>query len=130
MNAFLDRPSVSAVRRIARIFVTVITLFVLGEFVEGITYHASNKLGPTIPDYLSVAVFLLLFVGCVVGWFKDLPAAVLILGASLLSFVAALAFPGEVPPAYFSVIPAIPGFLYLYAYLVSKKEKRGHETQG
>jgi hypothetical protein len=122
MNAFLERPSVSAIRRIARILVTVISLFALGEFVEGITYRASNKLGPTIPDYLGVAVFLLLFAGCGVGWFRDLPAAVLLLGASLLSFMTALAFPGEVPPPYFSVIPAIPGLIFLYVHFAGKKK--------
>ena len=127
MNAFLDRPSVSAIRRIARLFGTLIGLTVLFELVESI---GSYKSGRPISDYLIFGGFLLFFVGCVVGWFKDLPASVLILGGVLLIFVTALAFPGKVMRVYFFAIPAIPGFLYLYAYLVSKKEKRGHETQG
>jgi len=75
--------------------------------------------------------FPLLFVGGVVGWFRDLPAAVLILGGTLLSFVTALAAAPMRPLslAFGFAIFAIPGFLYLYVYLVSKKEKRGHETQ-
>jgi hypothetical protein len=122
MNAFLDRPSVSAIRRIARIFGTLGALIALFGMMEN-------------------AGFLLLFVGGVVGWFKDLPAAVLILGGILLSVVTSLASPGylhwiSAAPmkwlglAFGFAIFAIPGFLYLYVYLVSKKEKRAHETQG
>lgn len=122
MNAFLDRPSVSAIRRIARIFGTLGALIALFGIMENIG-------------------FLLLFVGGVVGWFKDLPAAVLILGGILLSVVTSLASPGylhwiSAAPmkwlglAFGFAIFAIPGFLYLYVYLVSKKEKRAHETQG
>jgi len=68
--------------------------------------------------------FLLLFVGGVVGWFKDLPAAVLILGGILLSGgTAAAAAPMKwLGLAFGFAIFAIPGFLYLYAYLVSKKK--------
>jgi hypothetical protein len=107
MNAFLDRPSVSAIRRIARIFGTLGALIALFGMMEN-------------------AGFLLIFVGGVVGWFKDLPAAVLILGGILLSFVTALASPGylqrSLSLAFGFAIFAIPGFLYLYAYLVSKKK--------
>jgi hypothetical protein len=114
MNAFLDRPSVSAIRRIARIFGTLGALIALFGMMEN-------------------AGFLLLFVGGVVGWFKDLPAAVLILGGILLSVVTALASPGylnwisaapmkSLGLAFGFAIFAIPGFLFLYAYLVSKKK--------
>jgi len=82
-----------------------------------------------ITDYLINAGLFLIFVGCVVGWFKDLPAGLFILGGFLLILVTALAFPGKVAQVYFFAISALPGFLYLYVYLVSKKEKRGHETQ-
>jgi len=105
MNAFLDRPSVSAIRRIARIFGTLGALIALFGMMENIG-------------------FLLLFVGGVVGWFKDLPAAVLILGGILLSGgTAAAAAPMKwLGLAFGFAIFAIPGFLYLYAYLVSKKK--------
>jgi hypothetical protein len=70
MNAFLDRPPVSAVRRIARVFGTLIGLMVLFELLESI---GSYKSGRPISDYLIFAGLLLFLVGCVVGWFKDLP---------------------------------------------------------
>jgi len=127
MNAFLDRPSVSAIRRIARIFGTLGALIALFGMMEDITE------GRTILEHLTVAGFLLVFVGGVVGWFRDLPAAVLILGGTLLSFVTALASPGNLHRmsaapmrllffAFGFAIFAIPGFLYLYVYLVSKKK--------
>jgi hypothetical protein len=122
MNRVSDKPSVSAVRWVARVLGTIIAVLMLGEFVEGVTYWASNKPGPTVRDYLLPAAFLLIFVGCVVGWFKDLPAAVLILGAFLLILVTALAFPGELQKVYLFAIPALPGFLFLYAHLAGKKK--------
>jgi hypothetical protein len=68
-------------------------------------------------------------VGCAVGWFKDLPAALFILGGFLLILVTALAFPGKVAQVYFFAIPALPGFLFLYVHLAGKKENRRCETQ-
>jgi len=127
MNAFLDRPSVSAIRRIARIFGTLGALIALFGMMEDITE------GRTILEHLTVAGFLLVFVGGVVGWFRDLPAAVLILGGTLLSFVTALAFTGNLHRmsaapmrllffAFGFAIFAIPGFLYLYVHLATKKK--------
>lgn len=127
MNAFLDRPSVSAIRRIARIFGTLGALIALFGIMENITE------GRSILEHLTGAGFLLLFVGGVVGWFKDLPAAVLILGGILLSVVTALASPGNLQRisaapmrllflAFFLAIFAIPGFLFLYAHLASRKK--------
>ena len=43
MNAFLDRPSVSAIRRIARIFGTLIAFMALFGMLENISYLASHK---------------------------------------------------------------------------------------
>jgi hypothetical protein len=129
MNALLDR-SVSAVRWVARVFGTIIAFLALFGILGAVSYLASNKADRMITVYLINAGLFLIFVGCAVGWFKDLPAALFILGGFLLILVTALAFPGKVMRVYFFAIPAIPGFLYLYVYLVSKKEKRAHETQG
>ncbi len=76
-----------------------------------ITFEEEEELLVNCPKYLKL-----------IGWFKDLPAAILILGALLLILVTALAFPGKVMRVYFFVIPAIPGFLYLFVYLASKKK--------
>ncbi len=119
MNAFLGRPSVSAIRRIARIFGTLFGLMVLFELMEAI---GSYKPGRPISDYLIFPGVLLFLVGYVVGWFRDLPAAVLILGAFLLILVMALVFPGKLMRVYFFAIPAIPGLLFLYAHLAGKKK--------
>jgi hypothetical protein len=116
MNAVSDRPSVSALRWVARVFGTLIALMALFGIVENITE------GRTIPEHLTGAAFLLVFVGCVVGWFKDFAAALFILGGILLILVTALAFPGSLRQVYFFVIPALPGFLYLYVHFASKKK--------
>jgi hypothetical protein len=122
MNAVSDKPSVSALRWVARVFGTLSALIVLAVVVQETTYWAWKKMGPPASDYLADAGFLLLFVGCIVGWFKDLAASLLILGGVLLILVTALAFPGKVWLAYFFAWSAIPGFLFLYVHLVSKKK--------
>jgi hypothetical protein len=105
------------------LFGTLIALFAFFGIMQSIAEAR------TISELLTGAGFLLFFVGCVFGWFKDLPAALSILGGFLVILVTALAFPGKLMRVYLFAIPAIPGFLYLYVYLVSKKEKRGHEKQ-
>ena len=130
MNSFLDRPAVSAVRWVARVFGTLIAFLALGGILGAISYSASHEAARTVTPYLINAGLLLIFVGCVVGWFKDLAASLFILGGFLVILVTALAFPGEVEQVYFFAIPALPGFLYLYVHLASSKAKRGRETQG
>jgi hypothetical protein len=122
MNSVSDRPSVLALRWVARTFGTLIAFMALFGIVEGITDLASYKSGRTIPHYLTDAGFLMVFVGCVVGWFKDLAASLFILGGILLILVTALAFPGSLSRVYFFGIPALPGFLYLYVHLAGKKK--------
>jgi hypothetical protein len=122
MNAVSDKPSVSALRWVARVFGTLIALLALFGIVENITE------GRTIPEHLTGAAFLLVFVGCVVGWFKDLAASLFILGGILLILVTVLAFPGApgrphaLTLGYSLAIPALPGFLFLYVHLASKKK--------
>ena len=91
---------------------------------EAITDFAAFKSHSTIANDLTFAAFLMVIVGYIIGWFRDLPAAVLILGGSLLIFATALVFPGSLEQVYLFLIPAIPGFLFLYVYLASKKKKR------
>jgi len=117
MSDISNRPSVSAARWVARVFGTLIALIALFGIVQNIIE------GRTIPEHLTGAAFLLVFVGCVVGWFKDLAASLFILGGILLILVTALAFPGALRLGYFLAIPALPGFLYLYAGLTGKKTR-------
>jgi membrane-bound ClpP family serine protease len=112
-------PYASTLRWIARAWGTLIALIALFGILENITE------GRTIPEHLTGAAFLLVFVGCVVGWFKDLAASLFILGGILLALVTALAFPGSLRwgGMYFLVIPALPGLLFLYVHLAGKKKK-------
>jgi hypothetical protein len=125
MDPVLERTPVAALRWVARTFGMLIAFVALLGIVEGITDMASFKSGRTIPGYLTSAAFLLVFVGCIVGWFKDLAASLFILGGILLILVTALAFPGAlwVRNFYLLAIPALLGFLFLYAHLAGKKKK-------
>ena len=52
MNAFLDRPSVSAVRWVARVFGTIIAFLALFGILGAVSYLASNKADRMITVYL------------------------------------------------------------------------------
>jgi hypothetical protein len=122
MDDVSDRPSVSAVRWIARVFGTLIGFMALFGIMEWLTYHSSHESELATHSYLTGAGFLLVLVGCVVGWFKDLAASLFILGGILLIFVTALIFPGTLRQVYFFGIPALPGLLFLYVHLAGKKK--------
>jgi hypothetical protein len=122
MNAVAERPSVSALRWVARVFGTLIALLALFGILGAISDLASVKADRTITAYLINAGIFLIFVGCVVGWFKDLAASLFILGGFLLILATALVFPGKVTQVYFFGIPALPGILYLYVHLAGKKK--------
>ena len=117
MNSVSDKPSVSAVRWVARVFGTLIGLMALFGIVENITE------GRTIPEHLTGAGFFLVFVGCVVGWFKDLAAFLLVLGGSALLCVVMLLTPrADRGPWPIFLVTAIISFLFLYVHLASKKK--------
>jgi len=120
MAGFLGRPSVSGVRRVARILGTLLGLLLLVVFLDWV-------MGPspptTIRDYLGAVVWLLIISGFVVGWFKDLAASLLVLGGiALIYVVSLLSPPGEAWPWPILIVPAIVGFLFLYVHLAAKKK--------
>ena len=119
MAGFLGRPSVSGVRWIARVLGTLLGLFLLAEFIEWVT-------GPnpptTIRDYLVAVGWVLIILGFVAGWFKDLAASLLVLGGSVLVSVIALLSPRMEWPWQIFIVTAILGFLFLYVHLAAKKK--------
>ena len=126
MKGFSERTPGLEFRRLARIVgipVALIALLAMAEFWSefssevGRSWVATHK-----TSYLVQAGFLLVFVGCVVGWVKDLAASLFILTGILIILVTALAFPGSVLNVLLFAIPALPGFLYLCAHLASKKK--------
>ncbi len=128
MGGVPDKPLVSAVRWVARILGTMIGLMALFGVVEGLQYHLERTSEITTPRILVWVGFVVIFAGCVVGWFKELAASLLILGGIALLVVIALLVPSEFRQAYFLSIPAVPGFLFLYVHLAGKKEKRRRTT--
>jgi hypothetical protein len=129
MNAFLDRPSASAVRWVARILGSLVGFVALFGVMESLTYHLDNPAEVSTSGVLTWVGFALILVGCVVGWFKDLSSSLFILGGVLLILVTALAFPGSLRMVYMFAIAALPGFLYLYVHLAGKKEMRGRDAR-
>lgn len=115
MNAFLNT-SVSA-RRVARVIGTLTALLLL----FGLEF-SSTRLAAHRANFFYDVGILMVFIGCIVGWFKDLAAALLILGGFLIILVTVLAFPASRGPVYFYTLPAIPGVFFLYAYLTNKKK--------
>ena len=118
MTGFLERPSVSAVRRVGRILGTLLGLFLLAEFIEWVT-------GPHPPtavrDYLLAVGFVMVVLGFAIAWFKELAAFFLVLGGSALVCVVRLLPPREAWPWQIFLVTAILSFLFLYIHLATKK---------
>jgi len=124
MTGFLEKPSASGIRWVARILGSVIGLMALFGVIEGLDYNLAHPEKATVAGYLVWAGFVAIFAGCVVGWFKELAASLLILGGIALLVVIALLVPSEFRRAYLLIIPAVPGFLFLYVHLAGKREKQ------
>jgi len=60
--------------------------------------------------------FFVVFAGCVVGWFKELAASLIILGGTAI-IVIPVALPLSI-----SMFPALVGLLYLFVHLIGKKK--------
>jgi len=105
-------------RWLPRILGIPIGLLMLMEFLEGLGY-----LGELDSRGIALrAGFFLIFAGCVVGWFKELPAALLILGGTAMGVIVG-------GPLGIIMLPALVGLLYLYVFLAEKKEGRRRLTK-
>jgi uncharacterized membrane protein len=122
MTSFLGSSSVAIIRWVARILGTVIGLMALFGVVEALTYHLERTSEITTPGVLVWVGFLLILLGCVVGWFKELAGSLLILGGVVLLVAIALLTPSEFRNAWILSIPALPGLLYLYVGLARRKK--------
>jgi len=100
------------IRWLPRILGTLIGLLALGEFMEGLGYFGQID---TRGIMLRVGFFAV-FAGCVVGWFKELAAALIILGGTAIIMISGG------PPLSISMFPALVGLLYLVVYLANKKK--------
>jgi hypothetical protein len=120
MNESSDRPLVSAVRWIAWIFGTLIGFVALWGLIEGLQ-SSQYESQATTPAHLVWVGFVLVFSGCVVGWFKELAASLLILGGTALLAVIALLTPSAFRGLHFLSVPALLGFLFLFVHLATKK---------
>lgn len=124
MGAVSDRPSVSTVRLVARILGTLIGFVAFFGIMEWLQYylgHESQAQAST-PNFLVCVGFVLIFAGCVFGWFKELAASLFILGGTLLLAMIALLIPSVFRGVHFLSIPALLGFLFLYVHLAGKKK--------
>jgi hypothetical protein len=122
MTGFLERPSVSAVRRVGRILGTLLGLLVLALFLEWVT-------GPSPPaairDYLGAVGLVMIVLGFVVGWFKELVAFLLALGGTALASVVWLLSPrADRGPWPIFLVTAIISFLF-YLTNLDKEGMKG-----
>jgi len=99
-------------RWLPRILGTLIGLLALGEFIEGLGYLGQLD----TRDMMLRAGFFVVFAGCVVGWFKELAASLIILGGT-----ATIVISGG-PPLGVIMFPALVGLLYLIVHVGTKKE--------
>lgn len=107
------RPPAKVGRWLPRLLGIPVGLLMLMEFLEGLGDLAELDSRGIV---LRVGFFLI-FAGCVVGWFKELPAALLILGGTAMGVISG-------GPLGIIMLPALVGFLYLYVHSAKKKRPR------
>ena len=124
MKDFWARFASNEFRWIARVFGTLLGLLLLMEIIESLEYLA----GADAQFYVIRVGFILVFAGCVVGWFKEFAASLLILGGTAILCVMSVRSmsvraPGFRPQGFFLlIVPALLGFLYLAIHLGTKKK--------
>ena len=116
MTSFLGKPSVSGVRWIARILGTLLGLLLLAEFIEWVT---GTNPPTTIRDYLLAVGWVLIILGFVAGWFKELVGALLILSGTVVMGVVRAR---TSLPFWVLILPALVGFLYLFSRIGTRKK--------
>jgi len=121
MSDVSDRPSVLSVRRVTRILSVLIGFVGLWGVLEGLQFNLEHLSQVTLPGSLVWGGFVLVFAGCVVGWFKEFAASLLILGGTVLLGTISLLTPSAFRGLHFLSVPAVLGFLFLYVHLASKK---------
>ena len=122
MNDSIDKSSIRMIRWVARILGSLVGFVGLWGTIEGLEYNLTHRAEATTSGYLIWAGFVLIFAGCVVGWFKELAASLLILGGTALLGAIALLAPSAFRGAYTLSVPALLGFLFLYVHLAGKKK--------
>ena len=65
MNAFLDSPSVSAARWVARILGSLVGFVALFGVIESLSYHLDNPAEVSTSSILTWVGFALILLGCV-----------------------------------------------------------------
>lgn len=120
-KGFWARFATGEFRWIARILGTLIGLLALMEIIEALGYldQADTRF------YVIRLAFILVFAGCVIGWFKALPASLLILGGSAILFVMSIRNPGASVRSSGAfgliLVPTLVGLLYLFISLGTRK---------
>jgi hypothetical protein len=112
---FWARFATGEFRWIARILGTLIGLVALMELIEALGYLD----GADTRFYVIRLAFILVFSGSVVGWFKELPAALLILGGCAILLVLSVRTPGAI---VMTLVPALVGLLYLFISFGTEKQ--------
>jgi hypothetical protein len=112
LNDFLPGLAGRDILWLPRILGTLIGLLLLGELIERL-----GNLGELdTRDIMLNVGFFVVFAGCVVGWFKEFAASLIILGGTAIIVISGG------PPLSISMLPALVGLLYLVVHLAGKKK--------
>lgn len=120
-----DRSAVRWIRWIPRILGIPIGFITFGQFLTSLGYIGDLK---TV-GYVMNAGLVLVFAGCIVGWLKELPGALLILGGSAIFGVMTAVHHQALWVFLVMISPAVVGILFLCVHLAGKREKPGREVR-
>ena len=113
---------IQIIRWIARILAALMTAFIAFMFVGNtVTDGFGPLLKMTIKEYLMMGLFIIVFLGLILGWKREKLGGWLVVSGMVLFYIVDFAFSGTFPRGWFFPMIALPGLLY-FAIGYSQKE--------
>ena len=112
----MNQKTVRIIRLVARILATIMATFIAFMLVGN---TVSDGIGPlfelTLRESLMMAVFVVVFLGLILGWKWEKLGGWLVVGGMALFYLLDFAFSGTFPRGPFFALIALPGLLFLFA---------------
>jgi len=110
-----------AVRWIARIGAALMAGMILIIFIgESISEGFEPLLQMSLRETAMMAVFVIVFLGLIMGWRWEILGGSLIVGGMAAFYLLDFLFSGTFPRGPFLLVIGLPGLLYIYSGLKSK----------
>jgi len=120
--------TMQSVRWIARIGATLMAGMILIIFIgEVISEGFGPLLQMSLRETAMMAVFIIVFMGLILGWRWEMLGGLLIVGGMAAFYLLDFLFSGTFPRGPFLLVIVLPGLLYVYSGLQNKAEESARD---